>query len=283
MSEEQVTKHQLSTATKLADLGPHFPIPPRFRDGKISENTSFSFIPWDMEVEEKLADLMESSKTVGQFVSSMMGLLLDQFCGMDFQSKSKEEKVLLINQLEFSNVMYMYIYLRVDELGKELRLDVTCPRCKKLNKDYVADLETLDVEIKSPNIHPRTITYQLVRPITLEDGQIISAIEFDVNKWEYMERVTQEIAKNAAKMKSLMFENAIVHMKVGDQPVKGFHEVKNTLKKLKKVDIEKAMEMVVRNNAGPDMKIGGNCVHCQGEWFRALDWRYDSFFDSSSL
>lgn len=276
-------KPAVSRSTKLAELGSNLPIPPRTIDGKFAADRSFSFVSWDMEIEEKLSDLQENVKSVGEFVNRMMGLLLDRFCGQDFQSKSNEEKLLLMNQLEFSNVMYMYIFLRVDELGKELRLDVTCPRCTKLNKDYVADLETLDVEVKDPDVHQRTAIYDLVKPIPLEDGQIVTAVEFDISKWEYMERATVEIAKNAAKMKSLMFQSSLVGLKAGDQPVKGFHDPKGFIRQMKKVDIEKAMDALVKNNAGPHMQIAGKCVHCGGEWFRALDWRYDSFFDSSSL
>ena len=102
----------------LQELGPNLPIQTKL-NGQYVKDRSFSFIEWDMELEEKLSKLQAKSKNIGTFINQMLCTVLDNFCGIDFQSLKDHEKTLMINQLEYTNVMYMYIYLRVEELGEE--------------------------------------------------------------------------------------------------------------------------------------------------------------------
>ncbi len=279
--ESQEPESKIFRKTTLGELGAMFPVLPHSM-GKPSEKRDFSFREWDMDMEEKLSTLKSESKNIGEFVNKMFCALLDQFCGQDFQKLTIEQRMVAINQMEFPNVMYAYIYLRVEELGHDLRLNVTCPSCGKLNADYVADLRTLEVRRKELE-HARAIDYVLTKPLILEDGKIITSLKFDVAKWEAMESATQEIAENSGKMKRLMLKSSLVGASTDKGPVEGFYDPQAVLSKLKKVDIEKVLRDVTENNAGPHMAISGKCVHCKKEFQRLLDWSYDVFFDSSSL
>lgn len=281
MTENQ--NSELYKITTLDELGPNLPILPNSLTIQKPKDKSFSFLEWDMEIEEKISEIQSKAKNIGHLVSQMMCLLLDQFCGQDFQSLPEEQKILNINQLEFPNVMYMFIYLRTEELGYDLKMDVTCPACKKLNKDFVADLRTLEVHQKDEN-HKRAHSYDLIKPILLENGDVVQAVHYDVSKWDAMERATPDVADNAGKMKQLLFRSSVTQVEVkSDKDKTKNYPVDLVIKKLKKVDIEKISSAITQNNAGPLMAMKGKCIHCQAEWFRVIDWSYNYFFDSSSL
>lgn len=274
---------ELYKITTLDELGPNLPILPNSLTIQKPKDKSFSFLEWDMEIEEKISEIQSKAKNIGHLVSQMMCLLLDQFCGQDFQSLPEEQKILNINQLEFPNVMYLFIYLRTEELGYDLKMDVTCPACKKLNKDFVADLRTLEVHQKDES-HKRSHAYDLIKPILLENGDVVQAVHYDVSKWDAMERATPDVADNAGKMKQLLFRSSVTQVEVkSDKDKTKNYPIDLVIKKLKKVDIEKISSAITQNNAGPLMAMKGNCIHCQAEWYRVIDWSYNYFFDSSSL
>lgn len=282
MQNEENQEEENKTKTTLGALGLKLPI----YDG--SDDLTFSFKEWDMDVEEQLSDLQEDSSNVGTFVRSMMDLLLDEFKGKDYQEMSKEEKVMALSQLHFPNMMYMYMALRVEELGHELSFDnVQCPHCSKQIKNYVADLRTLDVFCKDKE-HKQIISYELKKPITIEDtnggkAKVITGLEISVSKWESLENVPQEKASNSGFIKKAIFNSAITGCTNNGEPVEGIVVFKDMIRKIKKVDIERIGKAIVENNAGPDMKVGLNCKYCRKDFERQVSWEYESFFDSSSL
>ncbi len=284
MTEKTIEKpKEQHRKTNLQTLGNNFPI--LTFDGptqKFRAKRSFSFLEWDMGIEEKIAEYKAKSKTVGEFVSKIFSILLDDFCGIDFQKQSPEQRLLLINQLEIPNVMYAYLCLRIEELGHELRMDVPCPHCKKMNKDWRGDLRTIEIGVKDEE-HQRKVLYDLVKPIRMGDEKTVVEFELDVPKWDAMENVSMEVAENEAKFKREIFKSSIVSFKLGDAKDASFTDKDEVISKLKKVDIEKCMKVALENAAGPIMSIGGKCTHCSTEWVKPLNWGYDYFFDSSSL
>lgn len=278
---ENSQSNDLYRVTSLGELGANLPVARAKSDGSLIKERGFSFFEWDMEVEEKIGKIQSKAKNLGSMVSQMMDLLLDQFCGEDFQSLPKDQRIVLLNQLDFPNMLYMYMYLRFEELGSEIRMDVSCPTCKKLNKDFVADLNDLEVHVKDEE-HNRQQEYELTKPILMDGGYIVSSILYDVSKWDTMERATQDVAENPAKMKQLLFRSSILSGKAKDKEGnEKEYPVDLILKKLKKIDIEKISKAITDNNAGPSMGIKGNCVHCSAEFFRIIEWNYQFFFDSS--
>jgi len=268
--------------TTLKELGPNFPVIQYDSEGKPIMKRGFTFNEWDMEMEETLSKMKGQADSTGKFVNDMMGTMFADFCGIDFQSLDDATRRLRINQLEFPNVMYAYIYLRVEELGPLMKVDVGCPACGKLNKNFTFNLEDMDVRVKDKN-HPRTVLYELKRPIILEDKKTITGLTLDVGKWDAMERADAEVRVNSAKMKRLLFESAIAGASNAEGPIEDFVDMQTVIKKLKKADIELCMAKLVENNAGPLMATSGKCQFCKTEFYKELDWRFDYFFDSSSL
>lgn len=283
-------KPSLFSKTTLGELGAKLPVYCLGKDKKPIQDLSFSFHTWDMEMEEKLAERAEKSKNVGLFINEMMCMLLDQFCGQDFQAIDGANKTLMMNQLDMSNMMYLYIFLRVEVMGADYRLSIVCPngRCGKQIDDYVVSLEDVDVHVKEFDFekgepkNPRVAKYELVKPILFND-MTITAFEFDVSKWDYMERSEKSDGDNTASLKKLMLKSSISGFYTGTLKVTKFLDPQAVMKKLQKVDIEKCIRMVTENNAGPAPVLAGECPHCKTKWHKPLDWSYRGFFDSSSL
>lgn len=277
--------------TTLGELGNRLPIYRVGQDKKPIEKNEFTFIPWDMEMEEKLAEKQEKSKGRGTFINEMMCMLLDNFCGQEFQEMKPEERAVVMNQLEWSNMMYMYIYLRVEELGSNMSLNLMCPnpRCQQQLDNYVVDLKGLDVHVKEYNFekkeadHPRVSTYDLVKPIILKDGLTISAINFDMSRWDYMEKSDNKDGINAGKLKMFMLKSSVVGFKNGEEKVTKFLDPQQVFSRMKKIDIEQCTRFVADNNAGPVPLVECQCPKCETKWNRMLEFNYQSFFDSSSL
>lgn len=271
--QKEEPKRKIKTLGELGNCLPIF-------TGK--ENNTFSFKDWDMETEEKLSDLQEKSKNVGEFVRQMMNILLDEFQGNDWAKLSEEEKLITLSQMHFPNMMYLYIALRVEELGHELAFDaITCPSCRKLINDYRADLRTLEIIMKEDK-ESLSRNYDLKKPILIGD-KLITGLKLGVTKWGALEKVPADKASNGAVVKRALFESSIEGALHNGEPLESFVDLKTIVKNIKKIDIEKIGKLITENNGGPDMKVGGECPHCKAEFVKPIEWGYEIFFDSSSL
>ena len=283
MTEEKKEIKELYRTVRLSELEAKLPVFPASINGRNFEKNEFSFCEWTMETEEKLSEIQNKSKNNGEFVNQMLCLLLDSFCGISFVDLPENEKTIIINQLEFPNVMYMYIYLRYEELGSEIKMDIECPaqNCKKMMKDFTADLGSLEIRVKDKE-HSRKGTYELKKPILIGD-KTITAFKYDVPKWDYLEKATDTTLANNGMFKKLMLEASVVGIQDGGKDSEGYNDVVNLVKKMKKFDIEKLIALIVENNSGALMSLEGKCEHCKTEFRKQLNWTFDYFFDSSSL
>lgn len=280
-TEEEAQKHaDKFRRTTLKELGNNLPVLP-YQQGKPLEKRSFSFFEWDMEMEEKVSDIKKKSKTTGDFVSGVLATLVSDICGYDFAEMKDPEKKLMLHQLEFPNIMYLWVALRYEEVGEDLTLDVTCPACMKMNKEFQCDIGDMEISVKDAE-HNRDFEYELKKPIVIGD-HTITGLKVDVSKWSALDGKESDIMSNAAKLKKSIFESSIVSCLSADGPIEGFVDMDQVIRKLKKRDMEKLMRETLLNNGGPELVIGGKCVHCDAEWVKPLDWSYEYFFDSSSL
>lgn len=281
-SQEKVEeKKETHKVIDLKSCGNNLPVIRMDAAGQFIKDRSFTFLDWDMEIEEKLADVKSNTKTLGGFVSEMMKILLDQLCGINFQDKSEGEKALILNQMEFVNVMYMYIYLRTEEMGFDLKLPINCPSCRHEMKDFVADLQTFEIHTKDEG-HKREKEFILTRPICIKD-EMITSFMLGHSKWEAMENASMESSQNEAKIRQLLYKSSIIGFHNDKGLIEGFLNQDEVIMKMKKIDIEKIANVIQEHNAGPLMAVEGKCTKCKETWYKMLDWSYDFFFGSSSL
>jgi hypothetical protein len=258
----------------LKDLGATLPI----IDKKKSNNT-FSFLDWGFEEEKKIARLKEKKPSIGKFVSEVLCLMLKSFCGEDFSSKDEKAKLLVLNQQPIGNILYMYLFLRYDQLGSSLKMNFQCGRCGHKIPEYIADVGHIDVNCKQGD-YSDTTSVKLLKPITLDKGdQLIEEVTMTLAKWDVMEHVDGLSSRDEGSIKEHTFRNSIV----GAKGVQGIFQPDDIIKKLKKIDIERLTKALTDHNGGPEIKADVECDRCKFQFEQQIDWSFDSFFGIGSL
>jgi hypothetical protein len=271
----------------LRELGSKLPIFPKDlinpKTQKPVECAEFSFIEWDMSIEEKISDIRDKSKNTGKFITKMMSVLLDQFCGMDFQEMDAGTKELLLSRTYFPNLMYMYIYLRVDQIDEKVEYgNFKCPYCNQDLKKFEANLNDLTVQVKDKEEDYIT-DYELCKPLII-NKKTVTNFKFDISRWEALELIPADKQSNAAVLKKHLLISSLSSICDANGPITDvFIEKKTLLEKLKKKDIQRSLEHSAKNNGGPQMFLEVDCPFCSGTIQKIIDWRYDSFFENSSL
>ena len=268
-----VSSSDLSTKVLLKDLKNTLPIPVK---GKTDQ--SFSFIDWTMKEEKELAKIQAKNPTMGRFVSAVLCLMLKSIHGEDFAALDEKARILAINQMFLGNVLYMYVYLRYDQLSAEVKFDYTCPFCRTPVKNFTASLDDLDIDTKKVD-YQEIIDYRLRKPVTLVKGdQLVEVVKLSMAKWDVMERADTQESTDMASMKEHTFKGSIK----GFEGVTGF-ATDEVVAKLHKIDIELLQKVIAEHNAGPTIVSEIECKKCNNTFYRQIDWSYESFFGVGSL
>lgn len=268
-----VTKSDTIKNVQIRELKNHLPVETK---GKIDQ--SFTFIDWGMNEEKQIAKIKEKNPSMGKFISAVLALMLNTLNGEDFKNKKDGEKKLIINQMPMANVLYMYVYLRYDQLGEEVKMAFPCPFCGHTNKDFNADLNDIDVDCKC-GAYEDVVEYKLKKPITLEKGQqLVDTLKIGIAKWDVMEKADSQEANDEASMKEHTFRCSIVGVN-GD--VKVLPD--EIIRKLKKIDIERIHKIISTHNAGATIQAEIKCPKCKASYTRQVDWGYENFFGLGSL
>lgn len=259
----------------LAELGGTCPVPNR--DGKIA---TFKFRPWRMTEEKEIGQIKAKNQNLGLFVRSVFEYMLTEYNGRDWSSYTAAERKLLINQMSWGNIFYMYVYLRFDALGAEMKMqDMQCPTCTAPISNYVADLSSLEVRTADPD-SPKNIIYKLRKPVTVGEVKV-TGIKIGYTPWDAMEKL-QANTKNLGTVKEAMIAGSVegsVAEDVGEVNLNK-HTV---LKELAKRDLEGIYDLLDKHNGGPVLGLEIDCPACAFKWTAALNWTYDYFFGNSSL
>jgi hypothetical protein len=259
----------------LKELGSNLPIPV---EGK--KNLSFSFKSWGLDEEKEIGEIKRKSQYMGPFISKVLSYMMDTCCGEDFKTMDDDARQFFLAQMPMMNVLYLWIYLRYDQLDEMLRLDVGCPGCGRMNKNFTASLSGLDIDVPEKDDKPIG-EYKLRKKfkITDKDADEVQSLKFVRTPWFAMDTADDEVTTNQGLIMELMFAKSIV----GTDAEEGFIDIEAINKKLRKRDIEFLSNAIQKHNAGPSLAIEGKCHYCPTKFFRQLDWSYDTFFGSSSL
>ena len=153
--------------------------------------------------------------------------------------------------------LYMYIYLRYDQLGEDLRLAFKCPHCGTSIDDYITDIGDLDIDCKF-GTYDEIIKYDLKKPITLEAGdQLVESVNLGIAKWTMMEQSDSSLTDDAS-MKKYSYKHSIV----GVPGITGYINTDEIISKLKKQDIERLAVAIAKHNAGPSIQAEISCPKC---------------------
>jgi len=250
-------------------------------------DNSFKFKDWGFEQEEEISKLKNKETSSGSFATKVLTMMLDELGGQKWD-KMGDERILVLSRMAMSDVLYMYIYLRIEALGHEFAFsNLVCPHCNHEHGEFVVDLRDLDVDVldKDEDIE-HVEEYILKKPIKFEhmgsDGkkitEKIASLKLTRSKWSVMEELSGENVQNAAKSKMCLLKDCIVgyNDSIGYVP-------DEIIKSIKKLDFERLDRMIARINKGPTVVITDDCKNCGKKWSRQINWSYDYFFGSSSL
>lgn len=256
----------------LKELSNNLPIGLKGREKK-----NFSFKSWGLNEEKHISEMKRKAGNMGSFVNNVLCYMVQDLAGENFAAKTNDEKMLTINQMKMMDILYVYIYLRYDQLDEHVRMDIGCPTCGKLNKDFVADLSGLDVDLPEAT-DLDTCEYHLKAPVKFGDLDI-EMIKIARTPWDAMERANDEVTTNSGKLMELIFKHSII----GVNDVTGHIDVDKLMQNFKKRDLERLSLIITKHNAGPSLNVSDKCKYCRSIFFKQLDWSYDNFFGSSSL
>lgn len=269
--------------TTLAKWGPRLPIGTHDpATGKLEKSIAHG--TWDLGVEKRLGKLRDEAKnqSPARFPAVVVTYLYSQLGGLklgnyDNGAKSSFEKDLLgVTQVFMGDVLYAYVWLRREVLGKDVPMELTCPRCR-YTCPFTADLDTLDVRAVD-RLEDIYWEYTLKNPFPIR-GKPAEAFVLGPPKWSDLEIAGSVGMLDTGGTKSALIAGAIDHVVGQENIALAEHE----LDKMSKWDMENLSHLIDQHHLGPDMAIESSCPRCRSGFRLSIEWMYDSFFGLSGL
>lgn len=261
----------------LGELGPSLPV--GVLSGK-SRVRPFRLRKYKMKQEKALAELRDSYKgSPGKFVCDVLSMMLQTVGPHNFDMMKDGERQNAINQLTMPDVLYIYLYMRLEALGADspVVMTVECPRCHT-RFNWYGDLSTLDVKVVPDDTGPLTRWYTLHEPIMMR-GKTVSKLLLGPILWERFSRKEFSMAasqQNSAILASICGADGI------DLPHGSLVAVDGDIDDLDKFDIAGLIADIEANTPGPQIDVIPECPNCKLSWKIMLDWSWDNFFRRSA-
>lgn len=262
------------SATTFEDWGQRMPIG-HIQGGELHRN--FALKRFTMREERELEGLRKArgKMTLAGFVIEVMSRMLTSYGPWsDFQALDDTQRRLLMSQAWMADVIYMYIWLRIEALGPEMSFNAECPHCGQKCK-LPADLNLTDVTVVED-------IAALTRHHSLRDGLDVAGVmskELVVQppRWQAMDAV-QGARSSSGDIKMAMILSSIRQVGDGKRPV-----TLDILESLSKRDLELLTRVIDDLSPGPDLTLEVNCPSCKEESKHPLNWSWDFFFTAASL
>lgn len=242
----------------------------------------FAFKPWKLEQEKIIGKLKSKNQHYAKLTRAIFNEMLVEVGGKAWASLKDNERELFLNQMPYANMMYMYIYLRLEALGEDLKMQTfACPKCTAKIKDFVADLRRLDVRIREDG-DPVETEFVLKRPIKCGDVPVDKLV-LRYTPWDAMERMDISDASNDGLVKETLMHHSLLAVFSTEMNQRVTLASPVVLKELAKLDIERYTAAIDEHNGGPILGLTCECPKCGHEIEQPLNWGYEYFFANSSL
>lgn len=264
----------------VSDVGNVLPIGYRDATGKM--HREFELVSWDWDVEEELGELAEKNQDMpmGVYISELVGRGLRKLGELDFEKLRRSERRLVVSQLFYADVLYVYVCLRIAALGKMFRFeDFTCEACGFKHPGFAGDLSTLEVKVSDGEEVPRKVV-KLDAPFRY-GGAEAGSITVGPLRWAFMETADTTTLTNPAKFRlaTLRYGVVAVDGAPNGAPVALTRE---HAKEIGPAGVNRLVAEIDGVGGGAVMEVAGNCAKCRAPFRRAIDWTYDNFFGRSS-
>lgn len=237
----------------------------------------FALRDWDWSFEEELGDVLEKrpNLNVGEYISEVVCRAVTSVGDLDFSRIKPIQRRAFIRDMYFSDVLYMYVWVRVDGLGNELKLEpFKCDLCDE-PVNYVGDLNTLEVKRHINGIETRTI--ELDHGLKYS-GEIRKKVKVGPIKWAFMEEKDNgKKFRNPAKFRASTIQHGVFDIDGVQPPVLITPEV---LRSMNSKEIRHLVREIDQCDGGAVMEISGSC-DCGHEFTHPVDWTYQDFFGRS--
>jgi hypothetical protein len=267
----------------VKELGPELPI--GFlskKSGKLIK--SFSLRPHVARVARYMAMWSEANegKSIALQVAKLLSLLVSEAgetvypVGAD--GDSSPEVVIKFLDWNFADVMYVYLWARV-LVCQEMTVSYGCPntKCSLVTAEATIDLKSIEVLcVEKPD--ECRFKVELKQGFKLKNGKHC--------KWLLLKSVPFRVLMEAGASQGNVDEGisystmreVICDLDGGGA---GYVITDPELDQLPYLDLISINRQAGRLAAGPKLRTTIKCDKCQQPIERALDWRYDHFFDSS--
>lgn len=271
--------------TTLKEWGPRFPIGFPSKDSLAKD---FSLRPFKARIDRHLGNWKEANGArynAGQLLAmqtaKLLSLLVSKAGGADLSllddGDSSAASELAIQKWFFSDVLYAYVFARVQNLGPELEAPLSCPmqNCKFSGVGQF-DLNTVEVRAAETR-SDLTSWVDMKRPFLLRDGTMCKSVRVDPIRWSSMTR-PGVMSGNMGAIALASLQDAIGAVNRKDEAYTLIESELDEIEKIDRVRIDRIAGGLV---AGVDMTTTIPCPKCKAPIVNPLDWTYDFFFGSS--
>lgn len=273
MNEKSESKIRVSS---LAENGPVLPIGIRDPAGAYCKDLKVK--DWTMKEETRLGEKIEEQKQnvrVGRYISLVLSHLCEKIGSHDFTSMSEKAKQLAISQMYLADVLFAYLWLRLESMGHKFPLQLQCPNCGSAS-NMDTDLRELDVR-SVDSIEEAEWSYKLQRPFEIR-GKTAEELLIRPPGWSAIEGLGGKLGRNFGALKAAIIHGS-VHSVTGSDPVPlAVHE----FDEMRKIDFESLTAEIDRRTAGPDFSVEASCWDCGFLIRDMIRWASEDFFGVSS-
>ena len=260
----------------IAEWGQQLPIGIE-TEGKLVRSFDLKRLNWEIEREINTQWAARRDRlNIGEYMGTILANTVTQVGGQDITKFKREKKLLIFNQMYQADVYYMYAYLRLLTLGKEMDMgEIQCPSCRH-RFPYVADLTTLEVGIIE-NVS------DLVCDVDLRDGFDMGGnhktkMKMKPPLWSMLGS-SFPTTINESEMFLAMITNSV--FEIEGMP-EGSLLTEREVSQFSKYDVEICRDLMDNVLAGPRWEIEGDCPKCGEHFYDLVDWTYSNFFGVSS-
>ena len=271
----------------LENMGPMLPIgvptgtPPELEKG-------FAFRAFRMK-EEREIDKIRSKKKgsgshPGKVVQDVMAYMLTDWGGdAEFGHKSEKHRKAAIRNAYMADVLYAYVWLRIEALGSILGMKVECPACDHEWK-WQTDLHGLEVEVVDRFADLADKTYALQRPIPFGDKSY-DTLTVGPPTWATVCDVKPSARRGGiGDIKARMIQSCVRGVSASkDKKSQPLALGSAILDELVKRDVEGVSKLINEDFPSVDLSMHIECPNCSHSWLHRVQWNWDFFFSSSSL
>lgn len=266
----------------IAEIGPVLPLGVLGDDGVLHKDIAVR--PWRMKEERELGSLRDQNKdaSIFQYVGMVLATMLTRLGphDLDAPGMTLQKKRFLIGQLAMCDVLYAYIWLRMQALGEKMDISVTCPQCASKIENWSADLGTVEVTT-AQSAEEATWSHKLHNPFVVR-GKMVGCLVLGPPRWNSLEQLQSRSGPGMAKPAVIRASIVSALTKDGEKEVEQVVLADHEIDEMSKRDIEAIAAEVNDKSIGPKMVVEGDCNFCSNHIVLPIDWGYDNFFASSS-